>query len=353
MPHRTTDYPADLVYGVARRFFDGEKNKLIVEAVMERYPSLFAREAFTRERVYPTVREALRRGFMQLLPPLQEALRDELMLFRNRGDVEVLDVRGGPQTSQEVASAAARKVLTLIEELGRKRGGAPVHLGLGIGQSNKHLAKTLGALLRSRTDLPDLVVHALTTDHAYWNSMENPIAYFSYLRDALPDVSFVGLHATPFFQGKAIATEKLYLSAIERRSEIDIVVSSIASATDNDGYLNKYLKAFDWGPEIADLVARNWVGDMMLCPYNQQEPIPLQGRRPVTLFDFDELVQLAHTEDKHVVLMVAACGACGGSKVDALVPLLQQPELHTWNHLIVDQATARELVRTHRPPTTP
>ena len=347
MPHRTSDYPDDLVYGVARRFLDGQKTSQILEAVTKRYPMLFSADApFTRERVYPTVREAIRREFIQLIPPVEEALRDALIKrSANKGELQVLDVLGGAQTSQEVA-AAARTVLDLIMQLSKERRG-PVHIGLGIGQSNKHFTKTLGALLRSHIELPKLVVHALTTDHAHWNPMENPISYVSYLRDALPGdhLEFVGLRAMPFFEEERVATQYLYHDALERKGEIDIVVSSIASSLDHDGYLKRYLKEFNWAPEAEGLVKQGWVGDMMLCPYSAEEALTPEGRRPVTLFSLPELVEMAHSDDKHVVLMVAACGHCGEPKVDALRPLLDNPALHAWNHLIVDQTTAREVLR--------
>jgi hypothetical protein len=56
-----------------------------------------------------------------------------------------------------------------------------------------------------------------------------------------------------------------------------------------------------------------------------------------------DLVRLARQPGKHVILLCAPCSYCGGSKARGLLPLLRQPSLHVWNHLIVDYETGFRL----------
>jgi hypothetical protein len=80
-------------------------------------------------------------------------------------------------------------------------------------------------------------------------------------------------------------------------------------------------------------------------PYSDEEPItePV-GNRAVTLFELRDLVNLAKTPDRSVLLVAAACGVCQRSRADALVPLLRSPALKVWTHLVTDIPTARELL---------
>jgi hypothetical protein len=64
----------------------------------------------------------------------------------------------------------------------------------------------------------------------------------------------------------------------------------------------------------------------------------------VTLFELDDLAALARREDKYVVLFAGPCGECGHTKTSALVPLLTEPRLRLWTHLVTDVQTASELL---------
>jgi len=44
-------------------------------------------------------------------------------------------------------------------------------------------------------------------------------------------------------------------------------------------------------------------------------------------------------------LTVQPCGKCGKLRTGALLPLLVVPELRVWSELVVDAATARDLLR--------
>jgi hypothetical protein len=66
--------------------------------------------------------------------------------------------------------------------------------------------------------------------------------------------------------------------------------------------------------------------------------------RAVTLFELSDLVRLARTEGKYVVLLGGPCGECGHTKTPALLPLLSEPDLRLWTHLLTDVETAKELL---------
>ena len=68
------------------------------------------------------------------------------------------------------------------------------------------------------------------------------------------------------------------------------------------------------------------------------------GDRAVTLFELDELRELSARKDKYVVLVSGPCGKCGRTRSDALRPLVANPKLKVWSHLVLDLDTAQELV---------
>jgi hypothetical protein len=81
-------------------------------------------------------------------------------------------------------------------------------------------------------------------------------------------------------------------------------------------------------------------------PYSASGPIrqecPVQV---VTLFEIEELVALAQQPNKYVVLIAGPCSECQRLKTDALRPLLTNPRLRLWTHLVMDLATAYDLLR--------
>ncbi|HPZ84503.1 MAG TPA: hypothetical protein PL064_13775, partial [Thermogutta sp.] len=97
--------------------------------------------------------------------------------------------------------------------------------------------------------------------------------------------------------------------------------------------------------EIEAMVRAGWRGDVQFRPYSSERPIleecPVQV---VTLFEIEDLVRLASQPDKYVVLIAGPCSECHRLKTDALLPLIQQPNLRLWTHLVMDLDTARELL---------
>jgi hypothetical protein len=53
---------------------------------------------------------------------------------------------------------------------------------------------------------------------------------------------------------------------------------------------------------------------------------------------------MVRSPDKYVVLVAGPCGECGKTKEDALIPLLEEPSLKIWSHLVTDAQTADRLL---------
>jgi hypothetical protein len=87
------------------------------------------------------------------------------------------------------------------------------------------------------------------------------------------------------------------------------------------------------------------VGDVSYRPYSNTAPIiTSEGIRAVSLFELEDLVELARKPNKHVVLVAAPCGICNEPKGAAIRPLLKEENLRLWNHLFIDLTTAQNLL---------
>jgi hypothetical protein len=338
---RSTDF--DQVWlPVVEMFLEGLPVAEIAKAIQREHGVDLSREA-----VYPIVRDAARRNFLHVTPPRDVVLAREFERFPNRGRVEVVRVRG-PSVNQHLTAAGAQVAFELIHDLGRSRDRAPVHIGLGIGRTTLEFARQLAVLMRADPLAPPLVVHALATAYSWWDPLETPLAAFSFFTEAQCDVKFVGLAAEPIAPAgdyDEVIRHEIVRDAFDKAAEIDVVVTSMASAEDEHGYLYNYAKRLGDGAGLERLAAEGWKGDVHLRPYSDQGPLSIKrGGKPITLFELPKLVELVHVRGKHVILLCGPCGLCQKTKPDALLPLLLQPSLHLWSHLVVDMATAEESV---------
>ena len=60
--------------------------------------------------------------------------------------------------------------------------------------------------------------------------------------------------------------------------------------------------------------------------------------------DLEDLVRIAGQKNKHVILIARQCGMCERTRAEALRPLLTNPSLKGFSTLVMDAATARELL---------
>lgn len=313
----------------------------------------------TREQIYPELRKAVRRRVLVHTPS-----RDAVLESRLRASAAGAEERGAPRGSiavvnstgalatENVPSSAAKIVLGLLKEVAGHRPGKPVHIGIGIGWSTMRFCRQLGAMLRDDVEAPALTVHALATAYSFWSPLETPIAGFTYLANAYrPPVEFVGLFAQPFEKSEHYQTlldRREVKKAFERRDEIDVVVTSLASGDGGEcehGYLRKHLLEYGPADGIQELQKHGWIGDVQLRPYSAREPLSISHGhiKPVTLFELEELA--AHVaRGKYVVLLCSPCGRCFRSKAAAVMPLLEEPQLRVWSHLVIDYGTAYHVI---------
>jgi hypothetical protein len=53
---------------------------------------------------------------------------------------------------------------------------------------------------------------------------------------------------------------------------------------------------------------------------------------------------MVQSKEKYVVLVAGPCGECARTKEDAIRPLLEEPSLKIWSHLVTDMETASRLL---------
>ncbi len=343
----TPQQEEELLFPVVERFLDGQKAGEIIDAIQAAFSLKLGREL-----VYKIVRSAVRKKLLHLCPPLDKGLSLRLTECFGKSEHKVHSVHvvnDRASTSKDnVPVRTAHLVLAKIRKIGQRR--SAVHLGLGIGHSTLLFAQTLGALVRSDPTLPKLHLHALSPAFSTIDPLETPIGFYSYLAETYHGrTPFEGLFAEPLVSAgedyEHMLRHRIVQRAFECKGDIDIIVSSMASSEDEHGYLRAYLDGYDTSGSLERLEERGWRGDVQLLPYGDGGAIELsEGTKAVTLFDLRELVQVARHADREVYLMSGPCSKCDVSKDEALLPLLQNPSLRIWSHLIVGLETAQTLL---------
>lgn len=356
----------ELVFGVSQRWLEAQDDSTITTDIARWLNENHADELKwlqpgqraktmvdkTRSKVYRIVREGVRRKFIRLNPP-EHVQKAELIRQRYRIDdkartIKVVNVHGTGVRDQ-VAYVGAEVTLALIKQLGKKK--ERVRIGLGAGRTAMTVARRLGQLVGSEAECPKLALHALTSGFTV-NPMTAPVTFFRFFDEAKVDVEYVGLFAAAtanYENYDDVKQQPVVDEAFHWAADIDIVITSLARADDEHGMLNGFLTH---GPRqmVSELRAKKWVGDVQFLPYSPAGPITLsKGFRAVTLFELSDLVRMARTEDKFVVLVAGPCNQCPKLKTKALRPLLEQESLRVWSHMVTDIGTAEWLLKDEDP----
>jgi DNA-binding transcriptional regulator LsrR (DeoR family) len=221
-----------------------------------------------------------------------------------------------------------------------------VALGLGPGRATLDFARHLGYLLHSEIQIPRIKLFCVCAGSPAESPEFAPVSFFNLMpRNVISGC--IGLFAenlVPQEDFEAIKGRPGVVEAFEARREIDIVVTSMGDFDDEHDLFRMFLEKS--GVDIQMLQAQGWVGSVQYRPYTRSKPVTeKRGElRAVTLFELSDFVKLAHEEDKHVVLIARQCGVCGRTRAAALRPLLEIPELRVWRQIVMDTATANELV---------
>ena len=189
------------------------------------------------------------------------------------------------------------------------------------------------------------MVHAISSGFDPASPKTAPNTFFSFFDEARVPIEYVGLFTeaiVPCVDYQALKTRVIVKESFERAGEIELVVTSLASAT-SEGILSSYREHMAW--------QEDFVGDVQFCPYSWHGPLPQDSSDPdvmraVTLFEIEDFVRMV--QDGRYVLLISG-PTKKGTKADALLPLLQQENLRVASHLCLDTVTAREVMATQVP----
>lgn len=388
--NRWTQLDSRVVFFACDAFIKGQKAPWIATAIRKRF-----QEPLYRTQVYALLGEGLRRGFFHLTPPYEFQLAERMMerFVRSRSPQittpppsggnsnpadstdarsltdpkEIRVVSHGLEPSLDlVAVATAKTALEIITRLYAKlcaavgkdpptllqvsRGGdgPAVHVGFGAGATTQRVARYLAERLRGLENPPLIVLHALSSGFNVTQPATAPVAFFSYF-DGMPNVEFRGLFAPAYARSEEWDSMRQLVGVRESFAEkhaLQVIITSLATVDDPHGELNRFmdLNAGVGAEEkrILDQTERR-EGDVMYRPFSGIGPITrTMAVRPVTLFELEELREFVQQEDHAVVLVAGPCADCKKSRTRALLPLLREPALSVWTHLVTDDITALE-----------
>ena len=358
--------PNEVVLFVCQQFFEqagtrrwpAPKVKEIAASANRRLKELRpdAEYEFTREQIYPVLREAFLRGFLQYSPPIEEEMKRWLANWTDRPNdcfrvINALD----PSTARDhVCAAAAELLIDLIRDRQSIAADGCVHVGIPAGYTSMLICRHLAARLRAASDVPDLVFHSLTTGWKVDRPQEDPTALCGLFLDLPVKVKWVGMFSEPVVR-TGIRSDTAFRKALDKpgvtepfrlRDDISIVVTSHGDA--EGSYLEEAVCELD-PKAISQLQKQGWIGDVCFSPFSKNGPIE-QGVsvRAVTLFDISELTDLASRPGRSVVLVSAPKIGDSGSmpKSESLRPLLTERDtLRCWTHVVTDASTVREVMR--------
>jgi DNA-binding transcriptional regulator LsrR (DeoR family) len=337
-----------LLSDICQRFVNGQGATKISKWLETEHGLHVSREQIYR-RVLPM---GIERGVFKVLPTPNRKLEEELSerYGKNREDIHVVNTLG-QRARNDVASAAADLTLSLIKKLGAWKPW--VRIGLGGGDTVRRTIRELALRVRSEAGLPNLGLHVVSSGFDAHMPLSAPVTFLSYFENVPAKVDYVGLFAPPIVPTRDYQQVKRWPGVEESfkcAGNIDIVLTSLATASDEHGALRQFLKVGrKEGFETAALRRAGWTADLQYSPYSRLGPIDVDaGVRAVTLFELGDLKRLVQREKKHVIVVASPCATCGNPKTEAVRPLLERKELKLWTHLVVDLETARELLSEQR-----
>jgi hypothetical protein len=253
----------------------------------------------------------------------------------------------GAHDNAKVAAVAAELALDHLEEIVKAKRGPVVGLGLGPGRATLDFCRAFGGLLAGYPEPVKLRLVAISAGCPANAPEYASISFFNLFPKHLVE-SKVGLFAetlVPLKEFEAIKQRAGVKEAFAARESIDLVVTSMGDVWDDDDLLSMFLLQSD--QDLGQLRAAGWIGNVQYRPYSATGPVREKPSdlRAVTLFELEDLARIAGQKNKHVILIARQCGICGRTRAEALRPLLTNPGLKVFSTLVLDGATARELLK--------
>lgn len=338
-----------VVFRIAQLFIGERSAGLSPSAIAEQVNLEFPREReLTREAIYPLMAEAVRRRFLRLVPPVHQQLEDKVIARYPSLETSTLRVveTAGPHDNAKVAAVAAELALDHLVEVVKAKKKPGVGLGLGPGRATLDFCRAFGELLAG---YPEPVKLRLVAISAGCPANVPEYASISFFNLFPPHVveSKVGLFAETLVPLKGFDDIKQRAGvkeAFAARESIDLVVTSMGDVQDEHDLLSMFLRQS--GQDVDRLRADGWIGNVQYRPYSRIGPVKERPSdlRAVTLFELEDLARVAGQKNKHVILIARQCGICGRTRAEALQPLLSNANLKVFSTLVLDAATARELL---------
>ena len=324
--------------------------RLGMKEIAERLKQEFGQDLkITRETLYPLVEEAVRQHLVRLVPPVSQALRGELVKrFPGlaKEEVEVVETTGRDD-NEKVSALAAEKALEALIRIAQTKAGKPVGIGLGPGRATLEFCRYLSPRLQKHDKDLKLLLVAITAGCPATLLENAPISFLNLFPEHMVERK-LGLFAETLVRVgafKGLAGHTGVKEAFAAKDDIDLVVTAMGDFNDPHDLLTVFLR--DSKQDLKALRRRGWVGNVQYRPFTANGPAQESKRdlRAVTVFELEDLVKLAEKRSKEVILMARQCAICGRTRAEALRPLLTNPSLKVFSTLIVDAATARELVK--------
>jgi len=344
MPRQKRHFEDNVIFEVCYQFMEGKEIREIADWLKK----VTGMEKGTRELVYRIVKKGREKGLIRLETPYAFKLEHEVRRrFSNLLDIVVVDTHPkGKNVIDQLTVQCVETVIDLIKHIGSSQDS--IQIGIGAGSTTQRFAKKLAQRLQHETHLPKLVLQALTSGFFVKQPNTSPISFFSFFEGLHHlEIEYIGLFAPGWIswdEFEAMKQNHGVIEAFEAANNLDIIVTSLASADDEHGLYNQFLKKYADKNQITQLQDAGWIGDLLWRPFSKQGPIHLRsGIRPVTLLELDELVGFCNQAKKHVVCFAGPCVSCQQTKANALRPLLEIPH-RMFNHLIIDRITAETLL---------
>ncbi|MFO0906951.1 MAG: hypothetical protein U0794_01075 [Isosphaeraceae bacterium] len=318
----------------------------------------------SREMVYTLVANARSEKYLRFQPPIETTLAREIAstFHLDPDTIRVVDTPT-PASNALVAARAAEWVFDLAtalmsrleplwksSNLNEKRRG--VGLGLGPGRATLDFSRSFGELLARREPALRLRLISIASGSPATDPEFSSANFFNLYPSRFVNQR-VGLFAETLmhqnrFESKEFRQSAGVCEAFEEKNEqrVDIIVNSMGDLTDPHDLLSRFLTdSKTTGPSFVEQL-KDCAGSVQYRPYSTTGPIvePKGVPRAVTLYELSDFVNLARSKNKHVVLIARRCGQCGRTRAASLLPLLKVPALKVWSELILDTATARELL---------
>jgi len=331
---------SEIMSAVCRYHCEGLGATEIVQRVAKAF-----RIKLTREEPFRLIRKAAKAGRLRYEPPA--ALRREHEVresYRALDGVRVVHTA----VERDVAYGAAKSLTLLLEDYGR-RGKKTVHVGFAGGHTMRALARALAErLCEPSADLPDTVVfHALAAGFDPKDPTTDPNSFVGYfLNEAVMQVepAFEGLSAPAIVRSEHFDEVKELpdiARAFQKARTIDIVATSGTEWADPDCALRQRMKKSAESMEV--LASEGCICDLLWRPISRHGPIMATTEfRALTLLELTDLQKLIK-KGKHVLLVLAPCGACNRTKGQLLKDILSiDPPLIS--DLVVDSRSAGEML---------